>query len=197
MRGVSQWLAIYKFSLVYCCAVLRGSSVTAVFWWWVTRRSFEVTALLSPLLMFIQAFWAVLDMDRGSVAEWHCWASLWQEGNGKRSHSSTFMSRWQAASHFFPIFVGMLGKRVPVFAWMLGTRCSCTLVAAWAPCLSCSLLYPSLLGGFCSRVTPGGSWPSSLLCNQFYWCGFHLLWECHCAFPMSVRPVAVFCGTAM
>lgn len=42
----------------------------------VTRRSFEVTALLSPLLMCTQAFWAALDMDRGSVAEWHHWASL-------------------------------------------------------------------------------------------------------------------------
>lgn len=42
----------------------------------VTRRRFEVTALLFPLLMFTQAFWAALDVDRGSLAEWHCWASL-------------------------------------------------------------------------------------------------------------------------
>lgn len=78
--------------------------------------------------MFTQAFWAALNMDRGSIAEWHHWASLWQEGDGERSLSNTHMSQWQAVSHHFLIFVGVLGKRVPVFAWKLGMRCSCTLV---------------------------------------------------------------------
>lgn len=32
MRGVSQWLVIYRFSLVYCCAALQGRGIAAVFW---------------------------------------------------------------------------------------------------------------------------------------------------------------------
>ena len=35
----------------------------------VTVRSFEVTTWLSPSVVFTQAFWAVLDMNRGSAAE--------------------------------------------------------------------------------------------------------------------------------
>lgn len=79
MREVSQWLMIYSFFSYTLLCCVRESSVTAVFWWWVQlchQGSFEVTALLSPLLMFTQAFWAALNVNRGSIAEWYLWASL-------------------------------------------------------------------------------------------------------------------------
>lgn len=78
----------------------------------VARRPFEVMALLSPLPVFTQAFWAALDMDRGSIAEWH-------HCDRRVTRREAFESRQQAASHHFPILVGMLGA-----------SCSCTPEAA-------------------------------------------------------------------
>lgn len=176
MRRVSQWLAIYKFSLVYC---VTGSSVTAVFCWWVQPCHQKIIWSHSFALPFAHVHTGILGSTwhGQGLRSWVAPLGITVTGGcqeGERSLSSTCASRWQAASCCFPILVRMLGKRVLVFARMLGMRCSCTLVAAWALCSSHSLLYPSLPGGFCSCATPGGSWLSSLLCKQFYWCGFHL-----------------------
>lgn len=91
----------------------------------VTVKLFEVTTWHSPSLMFTQAFWAALDTNRGSAAEWRHWASLrWvSDGDGETSLSSTQASWWQAASRCCPPLAGMLRKRCPGFARMLGKRC--------------------------------------------------------------------------
>lgn len=77
IRGVSLWLVIYKISLAYCCAVLWGSSSATSRtrlcfgdgYSHVAVRSFEVTTWRSPSLVFMQAFWAAPDTNRGSAAE--------------------------------------------------------------------------------------------------------------------------------
>lgn len=171
MRGVSLWLAVCKPSLAYCWAVLWGSTSAASWtrlcfsggYSCVTTRLFEVTTWCSPLLVFTQTFWAVLDMNSGSVAEWRHWASLQQEsdGGGERSLSSTRVHWQQAASLCCLLFAGMLRKRCLVFAWLLRKRYPG--LAAHTQCFSHSFSpLPLSAQRILHCVTPGGSWPSSL-----------------------------------
>lgn len=155
-----------------------------MFWWWIRPHRQEVRwkpRLCSPLCScsdrhFGQHLtWTGLPQLSGTSGH-HC--------DKRVTGREAFESRWQAAARPFPIFVGMLG-----------TRCSCTLVAAWALCLGVT---PFTLSAW--RVLQL-CYPWELLALLPVVQPVLLAWLPHAMGALSCFPsvrgaVAVFCGTA-